>query len=127
MDKKKKDEPVTACPNCGSLELNWLGKDMIDSAVIGISGPLSGVYKCDKCGYQGLPLEFDNMKNYLAFMKAKKEGKMDTSMPQEFEAAELEKKPPLAARMIFAHFKIAVAIVIIVTCIYLLFLLIAGK
>lgn len=126
MAEKKKDEPVTACPNCGNLLLGWLGNHVEDAAILQIGGPLMGVYKCDRCGYQGLPLEFDNIEAYSEFMRAKKEaeGKAPT---EEIETAEKKKEPPMASKMVFGQFKIELLVAVAIVVIFLILLLIAGR
>lgn len=62
----KKSDEVMACMNCGSADISGL---KFDSAWKKGSLPVSGIYCCQKCGYEGLPIIFDNMEIYEKFIK----------------------------------------------------------
>jgi len=62
----EKAREVTACPRCGSLNISalkhtkyWLEK----------YGSMMGVYTCQECGYEGLPLMLDNDSEYRKYLK----------------------------------------------------------
>lgn len=66
------EKRVITCPKCGSLDISsfkhqgyWLRKD----------GPIMGVYACQKCGHEGLPLELDSLKDHKKFLKLKQKNK----------------------------------------------------
>lgn len=57
---------IKACPNCGSPKLKipptqvdaWVGAAAVD-----------GRYYCETCGFEGLPILFDNKEDYGEFLK----------------------------------------------------------
>jgi predicted RNA-binding Zn-ribbon protein involved in translation (DUF1610 family) len=63
-----KKEEITACPKCGSKNISslkhvkhWLKR----------SGAVMGVYSCQECGYEGLPLILDSEEDYKRFLSEK--------------------------------------------------------
>lgn len=63
---------ITACSNCGSLDLGWVGGGA--KAIFDFTGAsaLSGIVHCAKCGKDLLPIEFDSKEAYLEFAKSLK-------------------------------------------------------
>jgi DNA-directed RNA polymerase subunit M/transcription elongation factor TFIIS len=66
--KKPSEKEIKACTRCGSRNISafkhtkyWLEKD----------GPIMGIYTCQECGHEGLPIVFDSMENYGKFLKSK--------------------------------------------------------
>lgn len=66
--KKPSEREIKACTRCGSRNISslkhtkyWLEK----------YGPIMGVYTCQECGNEGLPIVFDSMENYGKFLKSK--------------------------------------------------------
>lgn len=59
-----KDE-IKACPKCGSMDISGLRhiRDWLKR-----SGPTMGIYTCQKCGYEGLPIVFDSEKEHKRFL-----------------------------------------------------------
>lgn len=49
MSKKSSKEPIRVCMKCFSPLYDWLGKSTAEAGVVGIGGPLTGVYTCSKC------------------------------------------------------------------------------
>lgn len=56
----------TACMECGSLELR-----MVKASEGGIGVAFFDLAKCRQCGWQGMPLEFDDEASWRAFVAAK--------------------------------------------------------
>lgn len=71
---------VKACIRCGSKDLKWASKSM--EGIVAKEGMrFSGVdieaaapiaYKCNNCGYVGIPVLFDSEKDRLKFVDLKK-------------------------------------------------------
>lgn len=112
-----KEEPIPACPNCGALLIEWLGSEPEDSALIDMGAPLIGVYKCNRCGYEGLPIEFDDIDSYLEFTRAKKE-------EGKGQLTEQKKEPPLSSKMVLGRLKIGLIILLFLVLYYLILLFI---
>ena len=55
---------IHACPRCGSQKI-YIGT--MDSGVT--FGITSNNYTCKNCNYNGMPLIFNNKKNYMQFLK----------------------------------------------------------
>ena len=125
-EKKKNGKEIIACPNCASRDLDWIGRWGPESALVFLGSPMMGVYRCIRCGYEGLPLEFKDEEEYQKFVKYKEDVKAGRIKEEELEkpegpAAELpqteEKRPPLAARMMFANLKVQVIVMIVIVLI----------
>jgi len=63
---------ITACPNCGSKHI-YTG-NLSDGVLTGYTSR----HVCKQCGYQGIPILFDNEKDYQHFLKNKKPPKPKT-------------------------------------------------
>ena len=57
---------ITACPKCGSKHI-YTG-NISDGVLTGYTSR----YVCQQCGYQGMPIVFDNETDYQKFFKNKK-------------------------------------------------------
>ena len=55
------DEEIMVCPRCGSKKISGL---KFDSAWKKEHLPISGIYQCLECSYQGLPLLLDSENDY---------------------------------------------------------------
>ena len=67
---------IRACIRCGSLNLDFTpGDGMAILTRLGV-GPVAGVAVCKACGNTSPPIEFENEKDYRAFLShlKKKEG-----------------------------------------------------
>lgn len=57
---------LTACPDCGSLELR-----SVKASEGGIGVAFFDLSRCRRCAWQGMPLEFDDEVSWRAFVAAK--------------------------------------------------------
>jgi len=64
------------CPNCGSRNVSgvrhmkpWLAR----------FGPIMGIYTCEDCGYEGLPITLDSEENRQELLRhiRRQKGKVD--------------------------------------------------
>ncbi len=70
-----KKPAITVCPNCGSMDLGWVGGGA--NAVFDFTGAsaLSGLSHCANCGRDILPIEFASEAAYKKFVASlKKKG-----------------------------------------------------
>ncbi len=68
--RKESDEQILICPRCGSTDMSafkhakhWLKN----------YGPVMGIYTCQDCGYDGLPIAFDSREEYGDFLRQRGE------------------------------------------------------
>jgi len=118
-------EPIRACMNCGHTELDYIGKDAGDAAVIFLGSPLMGIYRCKNCGFEGAPLEFYSTEDYKKFLKMKEE-KEELKEEQEI----VQKQSPTVGKMYWAYIKtgiIAGGILLLIILIFFALTLIFGK
>lgn len=69
-DNRSKNETIIACPNCGSKRMHKV--TLQEPVFVNLDIP----FRCEECGYQGKPREFDSEKEYDLFkknLKSKKE------------------------------------------------------
>jgi len=88
---------VTACPNCGSVELS-VPPTNVDGFVG--AAALDGRMYCKACGREGLPILFDGEEEYHTFLSGIKEGSVRRSVASSTIAGlseHREKKPAAAA------------------------------
>jgi len=112
-------EPIRACMNCGHTELDYIGKDSGDAAVIFLGSPLMGIYRCKNCGFEGSPLEFYSIEDYKKFLKMKEE-KGELKEEQEI----VQKQSSTVGKMYWAYIKTAIiASGILILIILILFVL----
>lgn len=59
-------DEILACPKCGSRDISglkhlkhWLKR----------FAPVMGIYTCQACGYEGLPLLLDSEEDYKKFLE----------------------------------------------------------
>jgi len=77
----KKD--IRACIRCGSNDLKWapkseegiMAREGMRFAGVELDDAASIAYKCEKCGYVGIPIIFDSEKDRLKFAELKKKEK----------------------------------------------------
>ena len=63
---------ILACMKCGSSDLDANpGGVYAAQTEMGMSGAVSGQVRCRKCGSFGFPLEFDNEKTRMQYVKSK--------------------------------------------------------
>ena len=60
---------VMACPKCGSKDISAVKQG---TAWLNEAGALMGIYTCQKCGYQGLPIILDSEKDHKNLLKGLK-------------------------------------------------------
>ena len=59
---------IQACLKCGSLRLDFTpGNGLSAMTRFGV-GPVAGIAVCMDCGNMSPPIEFDDEKNYTAFL-----------------------------------------------------------
>ncbi|MFA5862206.1 MAG: hypothetical protein WDA16_10980 [Candidatus Thermoplasmatota archaeon] len=58
--------PITACPDCGYLGVRFLG---IRDGVWPGGGETGARFVCPRCGFQGIPLQFDEAADYVEFLR----------------------------------------------------------
>lgn len=64
--RKEADTQILVCPRCGSTNLSALkhAKPWLKNY-----GPVMGIYTCQECGYEGLPICFDSPEEYGEFVR----------------------------------------------------------
>lgn len=65
---EERNEIFYACPNCGSIELS-MPPTVQDVFSVAWGGNMDHKTHCRECGYEGLPLIFDNENKYKEFRK----------------------------------------------------------
>jgi len=65
-DKRSAKKTIIACPRCGSKRIHKV--TLQEPVFVNLDVP----YKCEQCGYQGKPREFDSEQEYERFMKTRK-------------------------------------------------------
>lgn len=124
-ESEELEEPIRACMNCGHNELDYIGKDASESAVLFLGSPLTGIYRCRNCGFEGAPLEFYTEEDRAEFLKMKEE-KGEIGREQEL----IQKQSPTAGRMYWAYFKtglVALGIGMLIILAFLVLTFIFGR
>ena len=81
---------IKACPKCGSTKI-YQGT-MGDGVLTGYTSR----QVCKNCGYQGMPLIFNNEKDYKKFLEGIKKEQTEKSSPKEKikQTSKKDQKPP---------------------------------
>ncbi len=90
---------ITACPRCGSKNLDIA--DMRDGISPGIDWSTN---VCRNCDWQGIPLEFETENNYQKFLIGLEKQKKFENLPVQIDPAESTPTERLILRYLTASF-----------------------
>jgi nitrate reductase NapE component len=98
---------ITACPRCGSKNLDIA--DMRDGITPGIDW---STMVCRDCDWQGIPLEFETENAYQKFLKGFEKEKKSEDLPIQKDIAESAPTERLIVRYVIASFLFLLFIII---------------